>query len=115
MPDVSAITDEMLDRLVANAKGYTVQVLRPGPNHQTDGAAAIIREHARRNLALRAEGSLAIVIPIGRGQDIVGVGVFDRDLATTREIVEGDPAVAAGILVSELYEGRSFPGDTLPA
>lgn len=114
MVDVSAISDEEMSRIPAMTKPYTVVVLRPGPHRHSEGANAIVFEHGRRNMALRAEGTMAIVLPIGGGADISGISVFDRSAGEVREIMDGDPGVQAGLFVYDLYEGRGFPGDALP-
>lgn len=113
--NVEAFSDEKLMQLVGSGRGYTVCVLRPGPHRFTDGWEQIIWEHARRNLALRAEGTLPIILRIGGDADIAGIGVFNTTLPEARDLIEGDPAIVAGILVYELYESQSFPGDSLPA
>ncbi|GAA1971404.1 hypothetical protein [Microbacterium deminutum] len=114
MVDVSGISDEAMSRIRATTKPYTVVVLRPGPNRHSEGADAIIFEHGRRNMALRAQGTMAIVLPVGGDADISGIGVFDRSLDEVREIIDGDPGVEAGVFVYDLYESRGFPGDALP-
>jgi hypothetical protein len=32
----------------------------------------------------------------------------------TKEIMEGDPGVMAGVFIYEVHTARSFPGDSLP-
>ena len=107
------ITDEYMQEMLAKTKAYCLLVLKPGPNRNAPGADQIIREHARRNFALRSEGKLAIVCPVGR--EIAGIGIFDTSsLDEVHALMREDPAVRAEVLVYELYPCRSFPGDSLP-
>jgi hypothetical protein len=39
--------------------------------------------------------------------------VFSTDVAQTKTILDGDPAVRAGIFTYELHSSESFPGDSL--
>lgn len=114
MVDVSGITDDEMRRVLALAKPYFVVVLRPGPNRHMDGVDALVWEHGRRNMALRADGTMAIVLPVGGDADISGIGVFDRSEGEVRRIMDGDPAVQAGVFVYDLYASRGFPGAALP-
>jgi hypothetical protein len=108
------ITDEFMMDMLSKVKEYTLLILRTGPKANIEGADKIIWEHGRRNFALRAEGKLAIVSPVNSNNDLEGIGIFSTSLEETKKIMEGDPAVIAGILNYELYSCRSFPGDSLP-
>jgi len=55
---------------------------------------------------------MPIVCPVG-DQTLAGVGIFDAGIEETRQIVDGDPGVQAGIFVAEVHACRSFPGDAL--
>jgi PAS domain-containing protein len=68
----------------------------------------------RRNFALRAEGLLAIVCPVGDGSDVAGVGIFNATVEEVDRLMRDDPAVQEGVLLYELHSCRSFPGDQLP-
>lgn len=111
---MATITDEQMRALLPKAKEYTIVILRPGPNHYMDGVDAIVWEHGRRNFELRDAGILAVVCPVRDGSDVCGVGVFNLDPKRTREVMEGDPGVSAGVFVYEVHPCRGFPGDTLP-
>jgi hypothetical protein len=110
----TTITDEYMRQMLPTAKTYCIVILKDGPNRKAAGADKIVWEHGRRNFALRAEGRLAIVCPVIDGSAVCGVGIFDCSVDATREIMEGDPAVAAGVFTYELHPCRSFPGDALP-
>src|SRR5436309_13966686 len=103
----------MRERL-AGARAYSAVILKAGPNFAATGQDRIIWEHGRRNMALRFAGELAVVCPIRDGSEVSGVGIFDADPETVREILLGDPAVQAGVLTFELPPARGFPGDALP-
>jgi hypothetical protein len=42
------------------------------------------------------------------------MGIFKTSVEETRNIMDGDPGVQAGIFVYEIHPCRSFPGDSLP-
>lgn len=106
-------TDEQMMAALARTREYTVVLLKAGPAYATDDAPAIVREHGRRNFALRADGSLNVVCPVLDDSELRGVGIFARSLDQTREIMDGDPGVQAGVFVYEMHPVRSFPGDAL--
>jgi hypothetical protein len=110
---MKTITDEYMKEMRTKTKCYTFLILKPGPRRFEPGADKVIWEHGRRNHALRAEGILPIVCPIGN-DEIAGVGVFDRTIEEADALMREDPAVKEGVLVYSLYGCRSFPGDALP-
>ncbi|HUN66332.1 MAG TPA: hypothetical protein VMW43_09540 [Bacteroidota bacterium] len=109
------ITDDFMRQMLATTRNYTIVLLKSTPKRKEPGADNIVWEHGRRNFVLRAEGLLAIVCPITDTSGISGLGIFNADPAKTEEIMEGDPAVRAGIFTYEIHPCRSFPGDALPA
>lgn len=113
--ELPQITDDDMHRMMAAAQPYTVVVLHRGPHYRDEGARAIIWEHGRRNFALRAAGKLAVVCPVLDESELAGIGVFAADLAETEALMAEDPAVQAGVLVSQAHASRSFAGDALPA
>jgi len=113
MSDPSQITDAYMQEMLSQTKPYTVLILHKTPKRDEPGADAIIREHGRRNFALRKEGKLCVVCAIRDETDVSGVGVFSTSLEETRRIYEEEPAVKAGILTFEVHATRSFPGDAL--
>jgi hypothetical protein len=67
---------------------------------------------------------LAVVCPVADDSDLAGVGIFDATPEETTRIMEGDPAVQAGVLSFEVHPVHGFPvtvfqtrltGDDLPA
>ena len=108
------ITDEMMMQMISQAKLYSVVLLKSGPNYGNQDNQPIIWEHARRNFALREEGLLSIVCPVSDDTDLKGIGIFNADLEQTKEIMDGDPGVMAGVFIYEVHTARSFPGDNLP-
>jgi hypothetical protein len=113
--DVTQITEEVMSEELAKAKDYSLVILRTTPKTFTPEGRPIIWEHGRRNFALRADGVLSIVCPVTDGGHVAGIGVFDAPADEVAEIIEGDPAVQAGVLEYEIHPVRGFPGDRLPA
>lgn len=107
------ITDDYMREMLTKTREYTVVLLWPTEKRAEPGADPLVWEHARRNFELRADGLLSIVCPIN-GSSLSGVGIFDATLERTREIMDGDPAVQAGLFSYETHRCRSFPGDALP-
>jgi hypothetical protein len=110
----TTITDDEMRALLTTAKDYTTMILKVGPNRSIPGVEAIIWEHGRRNMELRADGLLSIVCPVTDSSDVRGIGIFNVGLDETRKIMEDDPGVQAGVFVYEVHPCRSFPGDALP-
>ena len=54
---VSNVTDEQIQELAATAQPYSLALLWWGPERHMDGADATEREHQRRMVSLRADGS----------------------------------------------------------
>lgn len=112
---MTTISDDFMMSMLAKAKFYTLVLLKAGPNIQHPDLNKMIWEHARRNFALREEGLLSVVTPVSDESDLKGMGIFNADADQTRQIMEQDPCVQAGIFVFEIHAARSFPGDSLPA
>jgi len=112
---MTAITDEYMQQMLTKTKEYNIVLLKPGP--RADDYPDIKRtlwEHARRNFSLRADGLLSIVCPVTAETGVSGMGIFKTSAEETRNIMDGDPGVQAGIFVYEIHPCRSFPGDSLP-
>jgi hypothetical protein len=112
---VESVTDQYMRDMLARTRDYSVVLLRRAVRYAEPDARGIIWEHGRRNFALRADGVLAVVCPVSDDGDLAGVGIFDATPEETARIMEGDPAVQAGVLSYEVHPVRSFPGDALPA
>jgi len=110
----TTITDEFMRQMISTTRQYCIVILKAGPNRNEEGVETILWEHGRRNFALRAQGVLAIVCPIADGSDVAGVGIFHASVEEVKQIMDGDPAVQAGVLIFEIHACRSFPGDSLP-
>jgi hypothetical protein len=108
------VTDEEMQASLASARIYCVVILKKGPRYDDPGSLAIIKEHGRRNIALRKEGLLPIICASADKSEMRGVGVFVTDEAETKRIMDGDPGVQAGIFTYEMHPVRSFPGFSLP-
>lgn len=107
-------TDDMMRDRLSQARAYTMVVLRTTERYGMDGTREIIWEHGRRNMGLQADGLMPIVCPVGDETGLAGVGIFVDDPDTVRSIMDGDPAVQAGILSYTVHPCRGFPGSALP-
>ena len=115
-----AITDIEMRENLARMRNFTVGLLRVGPNYQPpdtrDAAqAAIVWEHGRRNMQLKAEGKMPLVGPLSGAAPIVGLCVFAVSIDEARALMAGDPAIQAGIFTVEFATWYGEPGDALPA
>ena len=111
---MAEVTDEYMLEMRDKSKAYTLAMLRQGPRYSQPDRDQIIWEHGRRNHSLRADGLLVIVCPVIDDSGWSGIGIFDVPLDETARIMDGDPAVQAGVLSYEVHPVRSFPGDSLP-
>ncbi len=111
---MQAITDEFMRDRISKSRTYTIVLLRATPKKNEPDADKIVWEHGRRNFLLRAEGVLPIVCPILDDSGVSGIGIFNADLQKTKQIMDEDPGVQAGIFAYEIHPCRSFPGDALP-
>lgn len=114
------MTDTFFRERIAKAQPYTVVILKPGPRYSPPGperdpeVAAIILQHAKRNMALGEAGLMPVVCPIGDGGDFTGVGIFVTDVEESDRIYALDPAVQADVLTYEVHATFAVPGSTLP-
>jgi uncharacterized protein YciI len=107
------VTDEQVQALAATAKPYSLAQLRWAPGRYQEGCEAIEREHQRRMVSLRAEGTIAILCPVS-SDDIAGVAIMTEPPERARAIMAADPCVQAGMMTCEVLPCAGFPGDTLP-
>ncbi len=110
---MSSITDEYMRKVIKTRKPYTIVCFKSGPKANEPGADRIIWEHGRRNLKLREDERLDLIIGLRDEWEIIGMDVFNTDVDETRRIMDGDPAVKAGVLTYEIHPAVSFPGDAL--
>jgi hypothetical protein len=107
------ITDDQMHELLATSRPYTAVLLRMTEKAGEPDAPQIIWEHGRRNMALRAAGTLPIVCPATDETDWAGICVFDATPEEVERIMAGDPGVAAGVFTYELHPVSGFPGSAL--
>jgi hypothetical protein len=100
--------------MMTKTKNYSLVILKTGPRHSDPGVDKIIWEHGRRNFLLRADGLLSIVCPVRDESKLCGIGIFKSGLEETKNIMDEDPGVQAGVFIYEVHPCRSFPGDSLP-
>lgn len=113
MADMTNVTDEEMYALLATSQDYCLVVLHP-TELKDESARPIVFEHGRRNMELRRDGKMPIILRVTTDADIAGLGVFTTNEAETRAIMEDDPAVLAGLFTYEVLPVKSFPGDSLP-
>jgi hypothetical protein len=106
--------DEKMRALFTTARDYALVILHGTPKRREPGADALVWEHARRNLVLRAERRLAIVCPVRDGSAVSGLYIFPGTPEEAAAIMNDDPGVLAGIFTYEVHSCRGFPGDALP-
>jgi len=111
---MDTITDEYMHQMLTATKNYTLVILKDGPKENTENRQKLVWEHGRRNFALRNAGLLSIVCPVSDGSEVHGISIFNADETKTREIMDEDPGVKAGIFIYDIHPTRSFPGDSLP-
>jgi hypothetical protein len=112
---MTKITDEYMQQMLSRTKEYCIVLLKHGPESDLPDEREIIWEHGRRIFVLRADGLLSIVCPVTVEADVHGLCIFNADIDKTKEIMDEDPAVQAGIFAYEILPCLSFPGDSLPA
>jgi len=113
MDTSGGISDDFMKEMLRKTRRYTLVVLHATPKRHGPGADAIVWEHGRRNFELRRDGLLRIVCPVVEKGSIAGICIFASDLDETRRVMDGDPAVEAGILTYETHSIAVFPKDSL--
>jgi len=99
-------TDEQMNSRLAQTREYTLVVLTATAKTFTADSGPVIWEHGRRNMALRADSVLSVVRPVTDGSELVGIGIFDATDDELRRMMDGDPAVEAGVLTYEVHPVR---------
>jgi hypothetical protein len=111
--DLSQITDEYMHSMLKTLKPHTAVLLRVTSKRKESGADQIVWEHGRRNLALRNDGRLCIVLPGNDESGVSGMMIFRTNADETRKIMDEDPSVKAGIYAYDIHSVLGFPGDSL--
>jgi negative regulator of sigma E activity len=110
---MNAITDEQIQQLAATGKPYSLAQLSWAPGRHQQGADAIEREHQRRMVSLRADGTIAVLCPV-ISEGLCGVAIMTQTVEEARETMAADPCVRAGMMTVEVLPCVGFPGDSLP-
>jgi hypothetical protein len=110
----TSVTDEQMRCPEPTTRTYTAVILKNGPNRHAHDADAIIKEHGRRVRQLRADGLLSILCAVDDDSEVDGIGIFDVGLERTRDLMDIDPGVRAGVFDYEVYPVLGCPGDVLP-
>jgi hypothetical protein len=112
---VAEIDDAFMREQLTRTREYTVVLVKAGGQYGREGGDAVVWEHGRRNFSLRADGLMSIVCPVVDDTDLCGVCIFDAPVERTRQLMDEDPGVRAGVFTYEVHPVRSFPGDVLPS
>lgn len=110
---MATVTDEQIQELAATSRPYSLVLLRWAPDRHQEGADAIEREHQRRLVSLRAEGTIAVLCPV-LSEGLCGLAIMTHAVEEAREVMAADPCVQAGMMTVEVYPCVGFPGDSLP-
>lgn len=113
------ISDDYMRARLQKMRPYTMVLLRKGPAYEdhatrTPEQAQIVWNHGRRNMALNAEGKMALVGPVAGAGDLVGISVFTVSEAEVRALMEADGGVQAGVFLHDVVTWFGCPGDGLP-
>ena len=109
------IGDDAMRARLAGSAAYTMVVLLPTDKLVRPQVDPIIWAHGRRNMALISAGIAPIITPVTSAGGPSGFAVFTTDADETRNILDGDPGVVAGIFTYEIHPVRGFPGAALPS
>ena len=113
MSGVNTVTDAQIADLAATAKPYSLVQLSWASGRHQPGADAIEREHQRRMVSLRADGTIAVLCPV-LSEGLCGIAIMTQTLEQARETMAADPCVQAGMMAVEVLPCVGFPGDSLP-
>jgi hypothetical protein len=108
------ITDEEIQAVAATARPYSVALLSWASDRHQDGADAIELEHQRRLVAMRADGTIAILCPV-QSDDLAGIVIMTVPVAEATVLMADDPCVQARMMTVAVHSCAGFPGDSLPA
>ncbi|GAA4599559.1 hypothetical protein GCM10023194_79960 [Planotetraspora phitsanulokensis] len=111
---MTEISDDYMREQLTRAREFVAVLLKAADGYGKEGSDAVIWEHVRHNFALRAEGSLSVVLPVMDDSDLCGVGIFNASVEEVRTLMDDDPGVRAGVFTYEVHPVRGFPGDGLP-
>jgi uncharacterized protein YciI len=111
------ITDESINREVSKGKGYTLMFYKTGPNQSVskEESGRIQMEHLRFLFGQKRAGLVLLAGPLTGAGDLRGLCILnteDRDAA--KATFAEDPAVQAGVFVTEFHQWFGIPGDGLP-
>jgi hypothetical protein len=110
---MNAVPDEQIRQLAETAKPFSLVQLSWAPGRHQQGADAIEREHQRRMVSLRADGTIAVLCPV-QSEDLCGIAIMTQTVEQARETMAADPCVQAGMMTVEVLPCVGFPGDSLP-
>ena len=107
------VTDAQIRDLAATAGPATIGVLHWTADRHQDGAAEVELEHQRRMVTLRAEGVIAVLVPV-LSETLAGLAVMTVGVDEAATLFAEDPCVRAGMMTYEVHPCLTFPGDAVP-
>lgn len=105
-------TDEEVEALAATATPLSVAVLRWAAGRDAPAAAQVELDHQRRMVALRADGTIAVLCPVV-SDTVAGIVVMTPPVEDAARIMGADPCVRAGMMTCEVHACLGFPGDAI--
>ncbi|HEX9511456.1 MAG TPA: YciI family protein [Puia sp.] len=114
-PNLEFVPQELLPQL-AKIRPYVLLLLTKGANYGRPDTRRIIQsEHLPYTFQQRAEGILALTMPVNDDTRIAAIGIYaGRSKEEVKKLVEDDPAVKAGIFEYEIVNSMGLQGDVLP-
>jgi len=109
----SPVTDAQIQDLAATATPASVCVLTWTADRHQQGADATELEHQRRMVTLRADGVIAVLVPV-LSDTVAGIAVLTIGVEEADALFAEDPCVRAGMMTYEVHACLTFPGDAVP-
>src|SRR5258708_35586136 len=108
------VPQELLPQL-AKIRPYVLLLLTKGANYGRPDTRRIIQsEHLPYTFQQRAEGILALTMPVNDDTRIAAIGIYaGRSKEEGKKLVENDPAVKAGVFRYEIGKSMGWAGRVL--
>jgi hypothetical protein len=102
-----------MQQISSKSKEYSLVILRRNPKWDGAEVDEIIWEHGRKNFTLLADGLLSLLFQVDDNSELSGISIFNASLDETKEIMNEDPGIKAGVFVYEAHTCRGIPGSYL--
>ena len=109
------IDNAFIAQELTKLKPYALVILKKGPNYERPDTPERIRtQHLPYVFKLKAQGIVAITMPVRDTTDVTAIGIFTvTDKGQVKQYMEADPAVIEGIFLYEIVNAIGLQGDTL--